>query len=74
MSYYRYAASILASNDLFRPTIASAFLLFGTVYYQRLGIGPGSSFLAGITALMIPILYLLKLKGASLRAHSKYAD
>lgn len=73
MSYQRYAASILAGNDFFRSTIAASFPLFGEQYYSKLGIGKGNTILAAITALMIPILWLLKKKGAYLRARSKYA-
>ena len=73
LSYQRYAASVLAGNDFFRSSIASAFPLFGRAYFKSLGIGGGSSMLAGVALLMIPVLYLLMKKGAKLRAMSKYA-
>lgn len=57
-SYPKYAASILAGNDLFRSTFASVFPLFGTKYFRALGIGGGSSLLAGVSILMIPLLYV----------------
>jgi len=57
-SYPRYAASILAGNDLFRSTFASVFPLFGTKYFNALTIGGGSTLLAGISILMMPLLYV----------------
>ena len=57
-SYPKYAASILAGNDLFRSTFASVFPHFGTKYFHALGIGGGSSLLAGVSILMIPLLYV----------------
>jgi DHA1 family multidrug resistance protein-like MFS transporter len=53
-----YAASILAGNTLFRSVFASVFPLFGEKYFKALGIGPGSSLLAGVSILMIPLLYV----------------
>jgi len=73
-SYKKCEASVLASNDLFRSTIASVAPLFGTAFFRTLGIGPGSSLLAGLSILAIPFLYLLKKHGAKLRARSKYAS
>lgn len=73
VSYPKYAASILAGNDFFRSTFASAFPLFGRPFFRRLGLGGGSSFLAGLAILMIPALYALIKHGAALRARSKYA-
>ncbi|BGP46833.1 hypothetical protein JCM10450v2_002683 [Rhodotorula kratochvilovae] len=73
MSYPKYAASILAGNDLFRSTFASVFPLFGTKYFRALGIGGGSSLLAGVSILMIPLLYLIMNYGPVLRARSKFA-
>lgn len=73
ISYPEYAASILAGNDFFRSTFASAFPLFGRAFFHKLGLGGGSSFLAGIAILMIPALWVLMRKGAELRARSKFA-
>ncbi|GAA5824928.1 hypothetical protein JCM3770_002296, partial [Rhodotorula araucariae] len=73
MSYPKYAASILAGNDLFRSTFASVFPLFGTKYFRALGIGGGSSLLAGVSILMIPLLYLIMKYGPVLRARSMFA-
>ncbi|PPQ86530.1 hypothetical protein CVT25_007181 [Psilocybe cyanescens] len=58
-SYPRYAASILAGNDLFRSTVAGCFPLFGTPLYKRLTIGGGCTFLAGLSIALIPGLFIL---------------
>jgi len=73
LSYPEYAASIFAGNDFFRSSLAAAFPLFGRPFFNNLGLGPGSSLLAGLALLMIPSLYVLLRTGARLRAHSKYA-
>ncbi len=39
MSYPKYAASVLAANDLIRSTIAAAFPLFGHAMFKNLGVG-----------------------------------
>lgn len=58
MSYMQFAASAFAGNTLARSVIAGAFPLFGASLYTRLGIGPGSSLLGGISLLMIIPLYV----------------
>ncbi|ESK95480.1 benomyl methotrexate resistance protein [Moniliophthora roreri MCA 2997] len=73
-SYKKYTGSILAGNDLFRSTMASVFPLFGAPFFKNLGLGPGSSLLAGISILLIVVFYLLIRFGGKLRARSKYAE
>ncbi|KAH9477538.1 Caffeine resistance protein 5 [Psilocybe cubensis] len=73
-SYPKYAASILAGNDLFRSTVAGCFPLFGTPLYHRLTIGGGCSMLAGLSIALIPGLWILYKYGDRLRARSKYID
>ncbi|EEB89069.1 hypothetical protein MPER_12882 [Moniliophthora perniciosa FA553] len=73
-SYKKYTGSILASNDLFRSTMASVFPLFGSPFFKNLGLGPGSSLLAGISILLMVVFYLLIRFGGKLRARSKYAE
>lgn len=58
IGWYKYATAILAGNDLFRSSIASVFPLFGHAFFVRLGLGGGSSLLAGLSILMIPLLYV----------------
>ncbi|ORY74280.1 putative caffeine resistance protein [Leucosporidium creatinivorum] len=74
VGYPKYAASILAGNDLFRSTFASVFPLFGAIFFKRLGLGGGCSLLAGLSILMIPLLWLLIKHGATLRARSRFAE
>ncbi|KAG0667553.1 hypothetical protein C6P46_000088 [Rhodotorula mucilaginosa] len=73
-SYPMYAASILAGNDLFRSVMASLFPLFGDKYFRALGLGPGCTLLAGLSALLVPVLYAVMKMGPRLRARSRFAD
>ncbi|KAJ6486662.1 major facilitator superfamily domain-containing protein [Mycena sanguinolenta] len=72
-AYPAYAASVLAGNDFFRSAIASVFPLFGRSFFTNLGLGPGSSLLAGISFLLMPVFWLLLKYGHVLRQRSKYA-
>jgi DHA1 family multidrug resistance protein-like MFS transporter len=38
--------------------MASVFPVFGAAFFRNLGIGPGSSLLAGISIVLIPIYYV----------------
>ncbi|CAK7894152.1 multidrug resistance protein 1 [[Candida] anglica] len=78
MSFWRYLASVFASNDLFRSVSAGAFPLFGAPLFNNLGsekypVGWGSTLLALICVLMIAIPVLFYLNGPKLRARSKYS-
>jgi len=73
LSYPNYQGSILAGNDLFRSVMASVFPLFGNAFFRNLGVGPGSSILAGISILLMLGYYLLVKYGDRLRARSRYA-
>ncbi|KAJ3767819.1 major facilitator superfamily domain-containing protein [Lentinula raphanica] len=57
-AYPAYAASVLASNALFRSTAASVFPLFGRFYFKGLGIGGGSALLAGVSIGLMPVYYV----------------
>lgn len=74
MIFPQYAASVFAGNDLARSSVASVFPLFGHVFFKRLGLGGGSSLLAGLSLLMIPIFYLLIAYGGRLRSRSKWTQ
>ncbi|KAI5477203.1 MFS transporter, DHA1 family, multidrug resistance protein [Pseudohyphozyma bogoriensis] len=74
MGYPTQAVPIFAGNDLFRSTIASFFPLFGKAFFDKLGLGGGSSLLAGLSILMIPVLYALMKFGGRLRARSKWTN
>ncbi|GAA6002029.1 hypothetical protein JCM10207_003045 [Rhodosporidiobolus poonsookiae] len=71
--YIQYAASVLAGNALFRSLFGSVFPLFGAQLFRDLGLGGGSSLLAGISILMIPLLWLIMHYGPVLRARSNFA-
>jgi len=73
LSYTNYQGSILAGNNLFRSVMASIFPLFGNVFFRNLGVGPGSSMLAGISIFLILVYSLLVKYGDRLRARSRYA-
>lgn len=70
--YWTYTASAFAGNSLLRSNIAGAFPLFGHVFYVRMGLGPGSSILGGISIAMIVPLWLIKRYGHVLRRRSKF--
>ncbi|GAA6031821.1 hypothetical protein JCM8097_002007 [Rhodosporidiobolus ruineniae] len=72
ISYPRYAASLLAGNDFARSVVASVFPLFGASMFKRLGLGGGSSLLAGLAILMIPGLWAIMHYGHRLRARSQF--
>ena len=72
-AYPRYAASIFAGNDLFRSSFGAGFPLFARAMYNRLGIDWGSTLLAFLTILFIPIPVLLVKYGEALRRRSKAA-
>ena len=38
--------------------MASVFPLFGNVFFRNLGVGPGSSLLAGISILLMVVFYV----------------
>lgn len=50
-----------------------SFPLFGHATYKTLEVGPACSLLAGLTAILIIPLFLLKKYGHVLRKASKYA-
>ncbi|EXJ66397.1 uncharacterized protein A1O5_10549 [Cladophialophora psammophila CBS 110553] len=73
LSYPRYTASLLASNDLFRALFAAGCVIFSRPMFKNLGIGPGNSLLAGLSCVGLVGMFLLWRFGAKLRARSKFA-
>lgn len=71
-SYSQYAASILAGNTLFRSVTASVFPLFGHAFFTNLGMGPACSLLAGVSILMVVLIWLIMKNGDRLRRRSKF--
>lgn len=79
MSFWRYMASVFASNDLFRSLTAGAFPLFGHPLFSNLGpkkfpVGWGSSILAFIALAMVAVPVVFYINGPKLRARSKYTS
>ena len=72
-TYPSYAATVLAGNELFRSTASAVFPLFATAMYNKLGIGPASSLLAGISCLFISVPFMLYYYGHIIRGRSKRA-
>src|SRR6202000_111243 len=73
LSYPQYTASLLASNALFRSLFAAGCVEFSRPMFKNLGIGPGSSLLAGLAIVGVAGMFALWIFGAKLRAKSKFA-
>ncbi|KAK0473857.1 hypothetical protein IW261DRAFT_658008 [Armillaria novae-zelandiae] len=73
-AYPVYATLVLAGNDLFCSTVASVFPLFGHAFFVNLGLGPGSTLLAGISFLLMPVFWSLWKWGHVLWRRSVYAS
>ncbi|KAL8916718.1 MAG: hypothetical protein Q9172_006173 [Xanthocarpia lactea] len=73
MSYPTYAASLFASNDFFRSSLACAAILFARPLFINMGVAKGTSLLGGLSVLGVLGMWALWLMGAKLRARSKFA-
>lgn len=78
MSFWRYIASVFASNTLFRSATAGALPLVGAPLFENLGserfpVGWGCSILGFICVGMIAIPVTFYIIGPKIRAKSKYA-
>lgn len=73
-AYPRYAASLLAGNDFVRSVLAGGAVLFSRPLFRNLAVGPGVSLLAGLTAVLVPGIYVLYFYGDKLRKRSKFAE
>ncbi|KAF2719519.1 MFS transporter [Polychaeton citri CBS 116435] len=74
LSYPQYAASLFASNDLYRSCWAAGSIIYGHPLFVNLGVGNGVSVLAGLSILGVAGMWALWYFGASLRARSKFAQ
>ena len=70
--YGQYASSAIAGQSLCRNLIGGAAPLYTEAMYRRLGIGPASSLLGGIAALLTLVPWVLAFKGPEIRARSKF--
>ncbi|KAL8682899.1 MAG: hypothetical protein Q9186_001062 [Xanthomendoza sp. 1 TL-2023] len=73
MSYPNYAASLFASNEFFRSSLACAAILFAKPLFDNLGVAKGVSLLGGLSVLGVVGMWVLWWTGATLRARSKFA-
>jgi DHA1 family multidrug resistance protein-like MFS transporter len=73
-AYPRYAASVLAGNDLMRSSFAAGFPLFGAAMNNNLGVDWASTLLAFLTCAFIPMPVLLYFYGERIRLASKRAQ
>ncbi|KJA21402.1 hypothetical protein HYPSUDRAFT_140645, partial [Hypholoma sublateritium FD-334 SS-4] len=66
---FTYAASVTAAAALFRSLLGFSFPLFGEQMYDKMGLGGGNSFLAGIAIVLgIPFPVWIYYNGEKLRA------
>ncbi|KZP29647.1 MFS general substrate transporter [Athelia psychrophila] len=72
-AYRPIAASAMASNSALRFTFAAAFPLFAGSMYDKLGTVGATGLLAGITAIMAPLPFILYRIGPKLRQSSRFA-
>ncbi|CAO2648281.1 Nn.00g075480.m01.CDS01 [Neocucurbitaria sp. VM-36] len=72
-SYEMYAASALTSITLVRYVTAGGMTVVGIPFYSNLGVHWTLTILGGISALLVPVPYLLYTYGDRVRALSKYA-
>jgi len=70
--YPVYSASLFASNDLFRSSLATGAIHFGVPLYENLGVDRGVSVLGGLSVLGIAGMWFIYGKGAALRAQSRF--
>ncbi|KAI1430955.1 major facilitator superfamily domain-containing protein [Xylaria sp. CBS 124048] len=71
-TYPLYAASALGANSFLRCVFATAFPLFGTQMYNKLGYQWASSLLAFLTVSLMPLPYVFFHYGKRLRKRSRF--
>lgn len=72
-SYLMYAASAQAANQIVRSAVAAVAPLYTQQMFDKLTVGGGGSLIAGIAVLLMPIPFVFKKYGASIRMKSKFA-
>ncbi|KAF5344637.1 hypothetical protein D9756_011229 [Leucocoprinus leucothites] len=73
IAYRPVAASAMAGNSAMRATFGAVFPLFAGAMYQRLGTVGATALLAGLTAIMAPLPFVLVKIGPRLRSQSRFA-
>ncbi|TKA51075.1 hypothetical protein B0A55_12733 [Friedmanniomyces simplex] len=71
LGYPRYATSLSAGNDFARSALAFGAVQDSRPMYLAMGIGPGTSLLAAVTAVCIGGIFVLYFYGARLKARSR---
>ena len=72
LSYPQYAASLFAGNDVARSSIAAGAIHFAHPLFNNLGIGRGTSLLAGCTVMGVIGIFILYFYGGWLRSRSRF--
>ena len=72
-SYLLVSASALAATTVVRSLVASAFPLFTTQMFQRLGVGWAGSLLGFIALALVPVPALFYIYGSRIRQRSRWA-
>lgn len=73
VAYPTYVASVFAGNDLMRAGFGAAFPLIAHSLFKTLGIDWGNTLLACLSALFIPVPFVLAKYGGAIRKMSKKA-
>lgn len=73
LSYPQYAASLFATNDMWRSSLAAGAVIFARPMFINMGVGEGISLLAGLASVGVVGMFVLYYYGAQLRAKSKFA-
>lgn len=66
-AFTRYAASAIAAGAVFRAVVGATFPLFGPYLYDSLGYGKGTSVLAGLAVLLMPMPLVIMKYGERIR-------
>lgn len=69
-----YAASVLAANSVLRSLFGTAFPLFTTQMYEKLGNQWASALPAFLVLSCLPFPFLFHKYGPQIRSHCKYAS
>lgn len=72
-TYKMYAASVLTSVTLVRYVTAGGMTVVGIPFYRNMGVHWTLTILGGISALLVPVPYLLFIHGKKIKGMSKYA-
>lgn len=72
-TYGPFAASAVAANTVLRSIMACGLPLAAKPMFRQMGVGPASSVLGGVACLALPVPFLFKRYGLTLRKMSKFA-